>query len=98
VIGVLLSSLTLPHLLHYDLCVLIPAGVLFIGKNGPLRHGINFRAIGVAGWIIVSGFLPILLTHPGEKILPLILKLILLTLFVLLLVQVHRLWKSPENA
>jgi hypothetical protein len=95
VIGVSLCSLTLPHLLYYDLCVLIPAGVLLITKNGPLPDPVNFRYIGLKGWITVSAFLPILLAYTEQKLMPLILELSLLALFVMLLARLQRLWKTP---
>jgi Glycosyltransferase family 87 len=84
-IGLMLSSLTLPHLLYYDLCVLVPAGFILLGKNGPLPDVKEFRTLAVLGWISVSAFLPLLLTFADQKILPLILELILLALFVLFL-------------
>jgi hypothetical protein len=97
VIGVLLCSLTLPHLLYYDLCVLIPAGVLLLAKNGPLPDHIRYRDIGVVGWIVVSGFLPFLLAYSQEKLLPLILELFLLSLFVAFLIRLKALWKFPGS-
>jgi hypothetical protein len=80
VTGVWLCSLTLPHLLYYDLCVLMPAGALLLGKNGPLPAGQWFRRIGLAGWVVVSAFLPLLLIFTEQKLLPLILEVILLIL------------------
>jgi glycosyl transferase family 87 len=94
VIGLVLASLTLPHLLYYDLCVLLPAGVLLLAKNGPVPPRSQFHSIGVAGWIVISGFLPFLLAFAGRKLLPLILELILLTLFGLLLRHVNRFQQS----
>ena len=61
VVGIVLSSLTLPHLLYYDLCILLPAGVLLLAKDGPLPKANGMRSIGVMGWLVVSGFLPLLL-------------------------------------
>jgi hypothetical protein len=80
VIGVWLCSLTLPHLLYYDLCVLMPAGALLLAKNGPLPARKWFRGIGLTGWMIVSAFLPLLLALTEQKLLPLILEVILLIL------------------
>jgi hypothetical protein len=85
VIGVLLCSLTLPHLLYYDLCVLLPAGALLLAKEGPLPRQKYFRAIGLAGWVVVSAFLPLLLAFTDQTMLPLILELLLLVLFFVLL-------------
>jgi hypothetical protein len=90
VIGLILSSLTLPHLLYYDLCVLLPAGFLLLAKNGPLPSQKGLRTIAVLGWIAVSGFLPLLLSFTKQKLLPLILELILLILFMLLLRHVNK--------
>lgn len=82
IIGVALCAVTLPHLLYYDLCVLIPAGALLLGKGEPLRAQKYFRSIGLAGWIVVTAFLPLLLAFTAQKLLPLALELILLTLLV----------------
>jgi Glycosyltransferase family 87 len=94
VIGLILSSLTLPHLLYYDLCVLLPAGFLLLAKKGPLPSQKGLGTIAVLGWITVSGFLPLLLIFTRQKWLPLILELILLILFMLLLRQVNKFQKS----
>jgi Glycosyltransferase family 87 len=91
VIGLILSSLTLPHLLYYDLCVLLPAGFLLLARNGTLPSERGLRTIAALGWITVSGFLPLLLTFTKAKLLPLILELILLILLMLLLRRVNTL-------
>jgi hypothetical protein len=98
VIGLILSSLTLPHLLYYDLCVLLPAGFLLLAKNGPLPTQTGLRTIAVLGWTTVSGFLPLLLTFTKQKWLPLILELILLILFMLLLKQVNKFHNAARHA
>ena len=85
IIGLLLSSLALPHLLYYDLCLLLPAGVLLLGKNGPLAGQAQLRWIAIIGWAVVSGFFPILLAFAKYKAVPLILELILSILFIALL-------------
>jgi glycosyl transferase family 87 len=94
VLGVVLCSLTLPHLLYYDLCVLLPAGVLLFAENGPLPRQICLRSTAVTGWIVVSAFLPLLLAFTEQRMLPLILELILSALFVVLLSRLHRVWRS----
>jgi hypothetical protein len=58
----------------------MPAGALLLGKNGPLPAGQWFRRIGLAGWVVVSAFLPLLLIFTEQKLLPLILEVILLIL------------------
>jgi hypothetical protein len=98
VIGLILTSLTLPHLLYYDLCVLVPAGALLIAGQGPFAGQKNLRCIAVTGWIFITGFLPILLAFSQQKIPPLILELILLALFILLLLQWNQLRASPARA
>jgi hypothetical protein len=82
VIGASLCALTLPHLLYYDLCVLLPAGVLLLGKRGPVPRRTGFFALALIGWIVVSGFLPLLLTFNEQKVPPLILELVLFILFL----------------
>jgi hypothetical protein len=91
ILGVLLCALTLPHLLYYDLCVLMPAGALLLAGDGPLPTERYFRMIGLIGWLVVSVFLPFLLGFSGQKILPLILELILLALLIGFLRQLQRL-------
>jgi hypothetical protein len=98
VLGVLLCALTLPHLLYYDLCVLLPAGVLLLGKNGPLPDDKSYRSIGVIGWIVVSASLPLLLAYNEQKMLPLILELFLLALWIAFLIRLKHVWKSPACA
>ncbi|HET8671988.1 MAG TPA: glycosyltransferase 87 family protein, partial [Candidatus Saccharimonadales bacterium] len=98
VIGLILSSLTLPHLLYYDLCVLLPVGFLLLAHNEPLPAETGLRTIAVLGWITVSGFLPLLLVFNRQKWLPLILELILLVLFLLLLRQVNKFHNAARQA
>jgi hypothetical protein len=98
VVGLVLSSLTLPHLLYYDLCILLPAGVLLLARDGPLPKQTGLQAIGVSGWIVVSGFLPLLLLFANQKLAPLLLELILLPLFVWLLKQLNQFCKLTPRA
>jgi hypothetical protein len=77
----LLRSLTLPHLLYYDLCVLMPAGALLLAR--PVRN--DLRQIAICGWIAVSGFLVPMLAYASAKMIPLILESILTILFFVLL-------------
>lgn len=83
--GLMLSSLTLPHLLYYDLCLLLPVGVLMLARNGPLAGQPRLHWIAVVGWIVVSGFFPFLLAFAKYKAVPLTLELILLMLFIALI-------------
>jgi len=85
IIGVCLSAITLPHLLYYDLCVLVPAGALLLGKSAP-QHGRNdLRNIAIGGWILVSGSLLPMVAFASAKVIPLILELVLTVLFFFLL-------------
>jgi glycosyl transferase family 87 len=97
VVGLVLASLTLPHLLYYDLCVLWPAGALLMVHDGPLPQQKGLREIGVTGWIVVSAFLPLLLGFANQKALPLMLELILLTLFIGLLIRLNHALKSAAH-
>jgi Glycosyltransferase family 87 len=98
VVGIVLSSLTLPHLLYYDLCILLPAGVLLLARDGALPKQSGLQAIGVSGWVVVSGFLPPLLLFANQKLAPLLLELILLILFVRLLKQLNQFCKLTPRA
>jgi hypothetical protein len=90
VVGLILTSLTLPHLLYYDLCVLLPAGVLLLATDGPLPKLIGMKSITIMGWLVVTGFLPFLLTFTKQRMLPLILELLLMIVFIYLLWQLNR--------
>lgn len=98
IVGVVLCSLTLPHLLYYDLCVLLPAGALLLtGKNNLLAQ-FTARDVALVGWIVVSGFLPLLLLFSTWKIVPLLLELVLLGLFLILLARMNQLRKTADCA
>lgn len=86
IIGVCLSAITLPHLLYYDLCVLLPAGALLLTKS----ERKDLRQIAIYGWILVSGFLVPMLAFASSKIIPLILESILTVLFFVLLRRLNR--------
>jgi hypothetical protein len=70
--------------------LLLPAGVLLLTKNGPFAGSEPLRWIAKIGWIVVSGFFPILLAFANYKILPLTLEIMLLILFTSLLWIVNR--------
>jgi uncharacterized membrane protein YqgA involved in biofilm formation len=86
ILGVCLSAITLPHLLYYDLCVLVPAGALLLAKSA--RN--DLRQIAIYGWILVSGFLVPMLAFASSKIVPLICEVILTVLFFVLLQRLAR--------
>ncbi len=86
-IGVCLSAITLPHLLYYDLCVLVPAGALLLTNAGPWAGRKELRRLAVLAWICISGFLAPMLAFTGVDWIPLLLELILTGLFFVLLRQ-----------
>jgi len=89
-IGLILSALTLPHLLYYDLCVLLPAGVLLLAGRGPLPERSGLRTIAASAWIVTSAALPLLLLFANGKFPSLLLELILLFFAVLLFKELNR--------
>ncbi len=93
--GSVLSALTLPHLLYYDLCVLLPAGVLLLAERGPLPRPPGLRNLGASGWLLVSAALPLLLVFANRKFPSLCLELILLFLAILLWRDLSRGLYSP---
>lgn len=98
IVGVVLSSLTLPHLLYYDLCVLLPAGALLLTRRNNLLAQFAARDLALLGWLFVSGFLPLLLLFSTRKIVPLLLELVLLGLFLILLARMNQLRKTADCA
>jgi hypothetical protein len=62
-IGCLLSSFALPHLLYYDLCVLIPAGYLLLISNRTLPVAERTKAIAATAWLCISLYMPIALAY-----------------------------------
>ncbi|MGZ8443911.1 MAG: glycosyltransferase family 87 protein [Candidatus Binatia bacterium] len=84
-IGICLSAITLPHLLYYDLCVLVPAGALLLTKSGPWAGRKELRWLAILGWLCVSGFLAPMLAFANIKLIPLLLEIILTGLFFVLL-------------
>ena len=86
-IGVFLSAITLPHLLYYDLCVLVPAGALLLTDAGPWAGRKELRRLAVLGWVCISGFLAPMLAFAHVKLIPLLLEIILTGLFFVLLRQ-----------
>ena len=95
-IGICLSAITLPHLLYYDLCVLVPAGALLLTKTGPWVGRKDLRWLAILGWVCVSGFLAPMLILANIKLIPLLLEIILTGLFFVLLRQFARI--SPPTA
>jgi len=96
IIGACLSAITLPHLLYYDLCILVPAGALLLAKIQPWGSGKELRRLAILGWFIVSAFLAPMLAFANMKLIPLLLELILTGLFFVLLRRLAAL--TPRTA
>src|SRR5207247_4127800 len=54
VTALLLLPLTSPHLLYYDLCTFLPAGVILLENKRPLPQAIFFKRVALIGWISFS--------------------------------------------
>ena len=89
VIGLFLSSVALPHLLYYDLCVLIPAGFALAAKNDIIPQAIPLRKLALTGWLTISLYLPMFLIIKPRIGMALTLELILLGLLCCLLVRIN---------
>ena len=96
-IGIGLSAITLPHLLYYDLCVLVPAGALLLTKSGPWGGRKELRWLAVLGWVCVSGFLAPMLAFANIKLIPLLLEIILTGLFFVLLQKLAQISRPPAG-
>jgi hypothetical protein len=94
VIGCCLSSIALPHLLYYDLCVLIPAGFLLTTNTSLLPAGIGARVPTVLVWIAISVYLPLFLALKPGAGMALALEVLLLGFLSYLLFQSSRALKS----
>jgi len=97
IVGLFLASVTLPHFLYYDLCLLLPAGVLLLAKSGPTFRFSGLRSVAVIGWIMISGFLPPLLVFSHQKMLPLVLEILIVLLFARTIRQLNLYTRCPEH-
>jgi hypothetical protein len=96
VLSCVLSSIALPHLLYYDLCVLIPAAFLLATKNSLVPNVIGTRALVALAWISISAYLPIFLSFKPGVVMALMLEIILLGFLVCLLSRISRAMKMPN--
>ena len=85
VTALLLLPLTSPHLLYYDLCTFLPAGVILLENKRPLPQAIFLKRVALIGWISISIYALVFLNVTPNLGLPLALLAILLVLFVELL-------------
>ncbi len=89
-LGCGLSSIALPHLLYYDLCVLIPAGFLLAATNGIIPDAIVARVATALAWFSISAYLPLFLTFKAGVSMALGLEMILLVFLIYLLRRINR--------
>jgi hypothetical protein len=80
VVGGCLCAITLPHLLYYDLCVLIPAGILLLGQHELLPSNSATKALTATAWLSISIFLVPILRYAASNVVGLVLELILVAL------------------
>ncbi len=92
-LGCLLSSIALPHLLYYDLCVLIPAGFLLMSRNDLIPSAIGARPIAAVTWLCISFYLPIFLSFKPGVGTALLLEIVLLISLICLLLRISRTMK-----
>jgi len=85
VTALLLLPLTSPHLLYYDLCMILPAGVILLENKWPQPQSVFLKRVALVGWISISIYALVFLNVRPNLGLPLALLAILLVLFVELL-------------
>jgi hypothetical protein len=96
VLGCALSSIALPHLLYYDLCVLIPAGFLLAGENSLVPNAIGARTLTALAWFSISAYLPLFLSFKPGVAMALMLEIILLVFLICLLNRMSRAMKTAK--
>jgi hypothetical protein len=96
VLGCGLSSIALPHLLYYDLCVLIPAGFLLATENSLVPKAIGARTLTALAWISISAYLPLFLSFKPGVSMALALEIILLVYLICLLSRISHAMKTPN--
>lgn len=96
VIGLVLSPLASPHMLYYDLCMLLPAGVILWGQTWPAQRVAFLRRLALFAWISISLYFPLFLGSKPILALPLVLDLILLGLFASLLTVMSKISLGPR--
>ena len=89
-IGCVLSTLALPHLLYYDLCVLIPAGFILASTNNIIPQTVAAKMPARLAWISISLYLPVFLIFPNNVAAALVLEVFLFGFFVFLIVRIIR--------
>jgi hypothetical protein len=95
-IGCILSSIALPHLLYYDLCVLIPAGFMLATTNNVVPKTMAPRTIAVVAWVSISFYLPAFLFFTRHVGVAFLLEIIILICLIWLVMQINRAINSPN--
>ena len=96
-ISTALLPLTSPHLLYYDLVMLLPTGVLLLDQVWRRYPYNGLRKLVILAWCSISTYLVLVLLMTRVSMMPLVLTLILLILWVWFL-SVTREICSAESA
>ena len=96
VLGIILLPLTSPHMLYYDLCIFLPAGVILLGKNRLTREGDFLGPLTLIAWTGISIYFPFFLSIKPTSGQPLMLNLVLLGLFISLLTVTNKVLLGPK--
>jgi hypothetical protein len=95
-VGCILSSIALPHLLYYDLCLLIPTGFMLANANTIVPHTLGTKAVARVAWACVSIYLPVFLILKPHVALALTLEIALLIAWIYLLSQISQATKAAN--
>jgi len=90
IVALFLLPIASPYLLYYDLCILLPAGVILLGNEWPPSSSASLKLIAFIGWISISSYMLVFMTIQAHLVQPLLLQLILLGLFAKLLKTTDR--------
>ena len=95
-IDIQIRKICRPHLLYYDLCVLIPAGFLLMARNSLLPKDIQVRIPTGCVWLCVSAYLPLFLFFKPRLEMALTLEIVLLLFLLFFMVAIGRAIKTPN--
>ncbi len=85
VTGTVLLPLVAPHMLYYDLALLVPAGATLLDKRWPMQERIPLAWLTCTAWLSISLYFPLFLSVKPSFVLPLVLDLLLLGIFITML-------------
>lgn len=80
-IGLILLPLVVPHMLYYDLCTLVPVGVILLRENLLTSQAAFLKGSAWAVWLAISSYFPLFLAFDPNAIQPLVLESVLLMFF-----------------